>query len=852
MVSWSSLNDREGFFRGDLVTDSKWGSGSPISATAAGVKLVNLVTFTPFWVFFSEDIGGVLTMRSISSLIFTLAVSRGVTMNDITPELFEELDQDLREQFLHILRYSFPHSDVTPLDPKCLFQALVKNRYFAQYGTKAPLHFTSGGFLEAMVRIPEEIHKSLATYYPGEFSAPFLNDEIILGHSFNAENGHFETPGGISVREIKSNLLISGNLYEDYHTATLRLGAELVKHRIPYIYFDWDGTGTHIQGQVRRFQKAGDFRTYTAGEDFGLSIFEPPEVSVGPLMETYLEKATSIVALVLGFPDRESALLRTALTCHTVRSGGEAEVEIGNSGASMGNPYARSADELSDVLDTLYTDNSKNQKFQSPLYSFLARWQQDFLRETFSTELQASLDPKDLLKHDLSIIINLEKIGDPRYKLLFAQIFLLQWLTFQTIHEKTAPKVIMLPHVDRMFSAQDRNTIHNPLFNDIYRMGNSVVAESNRISNISPDVLGRFESHFVFRTKEFKDLRTLEHQLNFDSHYTNISTSESRKGSYQRQVLMTLEKEKCLVYRMNFAQPYIFAFELEKYFTPAELETVNQKDYGFLTPADTYTPPVGMELAGQDSQFDIDFHEYAAYRPGLILLLEQLRQFREAGEEMDAQTLRTEMQSLLASTFERLGQEHYRQVTLLQQLMERLQSRGYLETVSESLANDVQYTAYRISDLGVQILEERDLRAKLAVGESPMREDPDEILYEEAVPSDLDELLTVGNESVPEPEEVLPPEKLLPLFSPDRLTELRGRFPEIIITARSAFRRGDFGACRDILRVNCTEIAGIVGNFPREDYLRVQLDTFLKEVEHTQEEGLWGVIGRFEDFAVEI
>jgi hypothetical protein len=160
--------------------------------------------------------------------IFTIFTELYRSPFKIPPSELKEQKTDINEMISDYLEVHYPNCTIKKVPWKIFGQTIAKSKNLYLYRS-SPLKFIiKGKLLETFIQIPEEIHKYLPKNYAGEFSIPFLDDNILFGSTYNPENHKTETFGGLTLSEISQNLILTGDNYHCTHIALLRLIHELI------------------------------------------------------------------------------------------------------------------------------------------------------------------------------------------------------------------------------------------------------------------------------------------------------------------------------------------------------------------------------------------------------------------------------------------------------------------------------------------------------------------------------------------------------------------------------------------------------------------------------------------------
>ena len=153
------------------------------------------------------------------------------------------MDGVLSDTFNPIFQNYFSYSPLfrCPATPQVWMELFTKSRNVYRFQSCLPIHFDTGLQLLPYLEIPEEIHKAIPSFYPGEFSTPLLEDELIFGDTLNPEHGQKEHPAGITIGELPSNILVGGQNLDQIVKNQCRIAIACQQHNLPMIIFDWSG-----------------------------------------------------------------------------------------------------------------------------------------------------------------------------------------------------------------------------------------------------------------------------------------------------------------------------------------------------------------------------------------------------------------------------------------------------------------------------------------------------------------------------------------------------------------------------------------------------------------------------------
>ena len=451
-----------------------------------------------------------------------------------------------REQYLQILNLAHPSCEIQMAPSNVFFQSICKNRKWGSYSSPLHLFCAAGNSLSEMIMIPEEIHRALPMYYAGEFSTPYLNDEINLGSTFNPENFMLESEGGLNIAELWGNILVAGDSHRHNTTILIRIVKELLDQKIPAIIFDWEGTWKSALEPISE-NLTEPIHYLEVGNDFGLKLFDLPIEDAGEDLISYIEKVLDIFGRIFHWTIDQISILRSAwVTKNTLINS-----------------------DLCLILEHIeaFFDKSPASMPKSEVYSMLNLFKAQQYFVAFDRDIKVTLNPFTFIESASPFIFDLSRLKVDKYKNLFIQVFLTQLQFLICDYESEAsilPKIIVLPHLHSMFNTRTNvrnHTTMNEMFAEFLDLQMPILAESCQCAEIHEALHVNFDTIIALRTAQYSHRRLLGSLLKFDGQFTNTSQQSSRQSSYQYQYLTSLDLNKGIIYRTQYQKSYVFQFD---------------------------------------------------------------------------------------------------------------------------------------------------------------------------------------------------------------------------------------------------------------------------------------------------
>nr|WP_147663214.1 hypothetical protein [Candidatus Prometheoarchaeum syntrophicum]QEE16332.1 hypothetical protein DSAG12_02162 [Candidatus Prometheoarchaeum syntrophicum] len=760
--------------------------------------------------------------------IFSIGMVRDQNVVEVSDKDLITNSKILQNTFLPLFEMAFPNCGIVSIKPNIIYQYLTKARLYSTFNSLLNLHFTTGISLVPFIALPEEIHKFLPINYAGEFSTPLLQDEIIFGHAFNPENISLETPGGISFNELQENVLFLGESYKNTQKGLIRCVAELLAHRFPCLIFDWDGTWKHLVGHLEKHNTVNNITYLTAGENIGIELFDLPHNQRGPTFISYISSIIDVFGRVFHYHDGQLALLKSA----------------------WGSVDHTTHITISAVCDkiSIEGDGIKNYyKNQNPVYADLNMLQKDFLVKTFDTPIQKWIPFDGVTDNASTLIINLEILNDNNIKNLFIQAFLAQ---YQYIYEmdldeiknqKRIPRTIVLPALDILFNNRiemRQNTQVNSTLFQLIKQQHILVGAGTNISEIHPTVLNLFKNRFIFRTQMESNLRILNGFMNFDENFTNIQhlQGSSRKVSYQSHYLSTIDPDKCIVLRPKYITPYVFQFNLAKYFESPHMTRISAtKIHDF-----QLTPPQLLdaeEITQPKTLLESDFPD-THINKNLLLFL------RSSVLKLDQLPYLTKDQ-IVTHLSELFAENSHGELAATQKsimgIFDNLRKLGYLVEEKTVGGKSFEITGYKLT-----------VKARDCIKEDEFDQSEDNLII---IPDD-----SVIQEREPMKDPTVLPATIPPKNPPSQkipndewMDEFDLELSEIIVPCRMLYEKGEFKESYEFLKAGWEKAMEKIENNPQTDGL---IDKFreryqwIKETDSTKEKNLLKLINRIEYFII--
>jgi hypothetical protein len=739
--------------------------------------------------------------------VFQVTLRKELELRSENRDQILAMSQRVDEVFIPLLRSGFPHCGIEKLSKNTIIQSLLKSRSFSKFGTGSPMNFTSGTILGEMIVIPDEIHKYLPTNYPGEFSVPFLEDNLDFGWAFNPENNKKESRGGLSMEEIQNGIIFTGQNYSDYHKGTMRFAGELLKNRVPLIIFDWDGTWKHMVNMLDEHNAKHNIRFFEAGKNIGLNLVNLPYGKQGPIYISYIQQLCRVIEQIFHWKEGDVSLLRTHwLNINRENKNHKKNLTIKN---------------IADAIHESLKEKQTHRLFSNPVYSQLLVWGQEHLNNAFSGVLESQCDLEYLFDRKSTLIISVESLKDPQIKCLFIQALLYQILALREyetlgLSESKFPmgsKVIFWPEMEKQFSrARAHNDSANvdSLLMDLRKQGYPMVTETSLISDVYPSVLAFFETYYTFRIDNEYAMKVLVHKLNLDEVFTNILSHASRKVSYQFPFLKSMPEDMCLVYRPQYKIPYPFIFDYKATFSREKVILTNHRTYtdlGVNIPA-VNTQDISEENDPRSTALEIDFEQENIVLEELYSFLENCHDF----EQTVGYCAYREMKDMLFETLDiplrdrmeyNSGQCH----AYVDQMIKKLIDLSYFERITKKSDAGLEIEGYILTEKSKDVIQKwkkyQDLNRFEQEEEYLIEEEFPEVPdFQEETPAEMNN--SVGNQKK-STEDFFRDEFSSTSIrnrydAPEWLEVTRGTLPEVVLDAKSTYARENYEACQEQLQ----------------------------------------------------
>ncbi|UYP48509.1 hypothetical protein NEF87_004794 [Candidatus Lokiarchaeum ossiferum] len=596
-----------------------------------------------------------------------------------------------QEQYLQILNLAHPSCEIKQVSSKVFFQSICKNRRWGSYSSPLFLFCAAGIQLSELIMIPEEIHRVLPMYYAGEFSTPYLNDEIFLGSTFNPENFTLESEGGINIAELWGNILLAGDNHRQNTIISIRIIKELLKHNIPAIIFDWDGTWKSRLGSASD-NESNPIQYLEVGNDFGLKLFDLPITEAGEDLISYIEKVLDIFGRIFHWNNDQISILRSAWI--TKNESGKADLSL-----------------IVERIEAFF-DKSPATLHKSEVFTMmnLFKAQQYFI--AFDRDMSVSLNPLTFIESASPFILDLSRLKVNKYKNLFIQVFLtqLQFLLSDYTNEASIlPKVIMLPHLHLIFNNRidKRNhTTIDEMFAEFLALQMPILAESCQCAEIHESIHANFDTIIALRTAQYNHRRLLGSLLKFDGQFTNTSQKSARQSSYQYQYLTSLDLNKGIIYRTLYQKSYVFQFdqldtdtERLNFILPQNIPSHLQFSK-IVAPAEPENPPLVTSLT-------IEFSNQPSLHNDLHIFLNDCAKSLTISKVIPKHTLLEDLESIIDSTlrnFYPIDVKHRKEKTA--SILEDLINRKYFIKKTHQANSNIEITGYILSSKAEKCLKD--------------------------------------------------------------------------------------------------------------------------------------------------
>ncbi len=640
---------------------------------------------------------GFYKISSLFSISLELAFDQFESKIDYMNHDLDTKIVHMKENFIQSLDLAYPSFEMKELPSATFFPFISKSKKWSSYRSPFHIFFDSGKSISILISIPDEIHKTLPIYYAGEFSTPYLSDNLIFGHALNLENSSLETPGGMNSTEIKNrqNILISGENSDSTHKASLRMGYEFIKTLNNMIIFDWDGSWNHLIGKLNQNipELEKDILLYKVGENFGLKLFDLPisEPNDGAYI-TYINMLMDCFVRALQWNANQTSLLKSVI------------LEDINKHKSI--------DEVIIFLNHKF-GKSIIKKYESEVYSLLLMLKTQYLKSAFDESIYNYIKISKLFNHKKTIILNLERIPTSPLKNLFIQLFLMKLSTLDELQEPNKHlqrKIIFIPELHKIFpriiNKYSEPIIADPLF-ILKNLGYSILSETNQIGAVNNSILSYFPIHFAFNTTQHQNKKVLVNLLNIDNSFTNISKNSSRNNSYQLEYLSRLEDDKAFVYRPQFKKPYIFQFNFDHFLSNEKIIDINLKNIEHFQ---QFQPiPVNLQMKNKKVKgiLEIDFDANAFLLSELNIFLNDCKNKLHIMEILEKHQMLEDLSSLVEDKLRGYyGEDISGRKNKIRNLLEDFIALGYFRHKNLQLHNSIDMEGYDLTEKAYDALNE--------------------------------------------------------------------------------------------------------------------------------------------------
>jgi hypothetical protein len=539
-----------------------------------------------FWDKFFESDHQATTIRKISGLYsiqpyFIFTTRKSATLASLTLEKLAGVEQQTTIAAKALLNGNFPNCTIFQANAEIFPLFFAHSRDYWKYRTSLPRFILPGAeenrvCISRLIEIPEEIHRNLPTFYPAEFSAPLLSDEIEFGLTYNTEDLKAETPSGLSFSELPQNLLVIGQSYSEFHKSAIVMMKELICHDIPCVIFDTDGSWKPLLGLLEFHQKLNSIKILQPHISFPLNLFNVFTSASNTnefinLGSDLVEHTSKMLAQIYSWRESDVNLLISVWTQKLSEQIDVASIKCG--------------------IKDLVTDKQEFNLHQAGIYATMLHLGQDKLKIIFDGQLNPDILESHLASNQ-TLLVDLTLIPQ-KERNLFISLFLLKLYYYFSIKNGTSRipnRVVHIPDLD-LITPRAKEGPSN-LFGVCSYLNNhgiSFFAESQNPLAIDPNLLSLIQSYFVFRTSG-KPLGLAAKVLKIDSTYTNIASQAHRKMSYQINYLSSMEPDQCLVARSSIKLPYVLKIAAAKDLDDIYIKAFHAIDYSSLVGESELSP----------------------------------------------------------------------------------------------------------------------------------------------------------------------------------------------------------------------------------------------------------------------
>jgi hypothetical protein len=640
-----------------------------------------------FWDNFFESDQQMTTVRKMSGLYsvqpsFIFTLRKSASLASLTVQKLAGLEQQATIAAKAFLNTNFPNCTIFQA-PAVIFPAFfAHSRDYWKYRTSLPRFILSGAeenrvCISKLIEIPEEIHRNLPTFYPAEFSAPLLSDEIEFGQTFNTEHLKAETPSGLSISEIPHNILVFGESYSEFHKSAIVMMKELICHDIPCVIFDSDGSWKPLLGLLEFHQKLNSIKILQPHINFPLNLFNvftsaSNSNDYGNLSSDLVEHTSKMLAQIYGWRENDINLLMSVWTKNLSQ---KMDIET-----------------IQCEIKGLATDKQEFSLHQAGAYAAMLHLSQEKFKNIFDGHLNPEILETNLASNH-TLLVDLTLLPQ-KERVLYISLFLLKLYYYFMVKNGTSKipeRIVHIPDVDAITprSKEGPSNLFS-VCSYLNKHGISFFAESQNPLAIDPNILSLIQSYFVFRTSG-KPLGLAARVLKIDSTYTNIASQAHRKMSYQINYLSSMQSDQCLVARAHIKLPYVLKITAARELDDIYIKAFHTINYSSLVGESDLSPLI---VQHSENLLESDF---AGDKPLIPYLQEyfalQLAKYQNM-KFIPKQQLRSELFVLLQNYYSSKSFSPERRQRDTDRILDLLITKQYFQRTSKPLSSGIDSEDY--------------------------------------------------------------------------------------------------------------------------------------------------------------
>ena len=521
------------------------------------------------WLDMRGGIWRVIDLYSVQEHIYTTHIDEN-SLIEISEKLFHRSNAFLALFKANISNYEIKHLNFRNMFPG-MYAIILKSKFFRMNGSHLYYLLLQGKTIKNLMELSSVFKKGIETRVAAEFNTPLnISNFITIGQTLNTEFLKKEVPAGFTFDQIK-NLLIANGTFRNREELLQKIVAELVKHEIPSIVFDYYGTFSKLLPYFVGSRFEGNFLFFSLGKNFQLDPFDS-DIPYDKERDAYIDYIVDILAMVY----KQRKLIMDNLR------------EI------LKEENFSYADFLLDVKNkNVWEKNSS----MDPITSMLKQIKE--VPSVISNKIEDKYDPEgtsqeqvyayQFVQNDKTIIIDLSIFRDLEPKVFMAFVIIAKIIfymaQFQDELESMHKKIIVIPNGDIIFDNFYLDTQINYRYGKVMKFLDpvqmlelGVIMTSNQIRYLHPNVFNYFGNIVSFKATDKRDINILKNQMSLQELHGIGYYSSTRKDSYQIQFLMNLKEDEIIVKRSDVHQPFPVVIEYEelKNLKPVNQEEINE------------------------------------------------------------------------------------------------------------------------------------------------------------------------------------------------------------------------------------------------------------------------------------